>query len=148
VAGVSAGWVDLLSLLRRRFINEWAGNTRVVEPNAEADPDADRDDDVPEAWVRFSVLLGAARAANVGGPKVRQRDEGEVIVEVFTKAGDGDGKNTTLCDRVAEIFRGFEADGLVFWMPRLVVVGTVRSHWYQQNVICAFQDDRVYTING
>jgi hypothetical protein len=137
-------WLFASTGIARRFTSEWANETRLVVDDMDFETDDTDGPSDPESWARLTILWAEAAIAGVGGSSIRQRDGGDLVVEIHTPGGNGPGRALHLADIAARIFRGIQYDGLRFQAPRLVNVGE-RGSWYRMNVVCPFEYDAVHT---
>lgn len=86
-------------------------------------------------WVRFSVIpMSRAWPTTPSGTK-RVMD-GEVVVQVFTPSGSGEGTAATLADAIGTLFSKYASGGVQCHEPKApVVVGSDNLGWYQINAI-------------
>ena len=131
------GYFEEYTVIKSAFLDQWGDETIVVEDNASRRPV----DQAP--WLRFQVLGSDARVASIGGPQTIYRHDGDVVIEVFTPLNSGPGTALRLADAAAGLLRGLQVNGITFWAPRVVRVGSDPA-WYRRNVICPFQRDEVF----
>jgi len=123
--------------IRLRFENEWDDATPVQMPNVKFNtPDTE--------WVRLNVAQASSRWASFGDPDNNtERNLGQVMVQIFTPSGEGEGRGLELADQVRSIFRSWRdpASGVRFLVPPYARVIGVDKKWYQINVVAPFQFD-------
>jgi hypothetical protein len=92
-------------------------------------------------WLRFQINEGNASTPAFGSGVV-YRHPGNVIVQVFVPANEGDGRARSIADTVAAVYRGKRlTPGIRFFdAPYVNTVGR-DGDWYQVNVICPFAYD-------
>lgn len=141
MAGFAAAFLAIDAL----FASEWkvAGQPRtaVAYENAPAfEPPADA------AWVRIRTQAADAMQASLG-PGPLYRWTGVTTVQVFTPPNIGTGMGLMLADAVADLFRArviptSDAGIVRFRAPSITVVGVEGAYW-QANVVCPFQRDKL-----
>jgi hypothetical protein len=108
----------------------------IAWPNVSFTPPADT------PWLRFTITEGEAANAGFGGSQNLYRHPGNVIVQVFVPANEGDGRARSIADLVAAVYRGKRlTPGIRFFdAPYVNTVGR-DGDWWQVNVICPFAYD-------
>ena len=124
--------------IRRRFETEWGSTSSVQWPNKKFI--------IPEiTWVRFTIVDSASNWASMGDPDNNvQRNLGQVIVNIFTLKGEGEGESTELADKVKDVFRSWNdsESGVRFVVPPYArQVKGADKKWYQVNVVAPFRFD-------
>ena len=95
-------------------------------------------------WARLAIRPVDSEVASIGGPQVRYRQTGNLILEIFAPEGTGDGRARELADLACSIVRGREEARLRVWSARAIPLG-VRDGWYRINVIAPYSWDEDYT---
>lgn len=92
-------------------------------------------------WLRFTITEGEANTPAFGSGVV-YRHPGNVIVQVFVPANEGDGRARSIADTVAAVYRGKRiANGIRFFdAPYINNVGR-DGDWFQINVVAPFEYD-------
>ena len=126
---------DAQKAIETRFTTQWAAATEVAYDNVVYTPGS-----TVVEWVRLNVLTGISTVASLGGATNLYRSVGVVVVQVFVKEGEGARKALLLADTVAAIFRGIQADGVLYRAPSIDRIGP-SDGWYQINVNIPFQWD-------
>ena len=85
-------------------------------------------------WVRFTVIPFSRTWPTVPAGTKRVMD-GEIVVQVFTPSGSGDGTAATLADSVGTLFSKFSSAGVVCNEPSAPVIVGDMDGWYQINAI-------------
>ena len=137
------GYVGEAATIRAWFEDEWESGVpiKLLENAAKfAKPD-----NAP--WARLSIHSNDAHVASVGGPNVRFRHLGDIVLEVFAPEGIGDGRARELADLGCSIIRGRSENGVQVWAPKAIPAGT-KDGWYQINVVAPFSRDEDFTIHS
>jgi len=142
MSGSASGYQGEAAVIREWFEAGWESGVplQLVE-NA---PFPDKPTNAP--WARLAVRSTDARVASVGGPSVRFRHAGDIILEVFVPEGVGDGRARELADLGCDIVRAREESGIRVWAPRAIPLG-VRDGWYRINVVAPYERDETFTIH-
>lgn len=106
---------------------------------------SDKPDDAP--WARLLIRSQEAFPVSIGGPTIRYRHPGSIIVEIRVPEGIGDGRGRELADLACSIVRGKEEDGITVWSARAIPLG-VRDGWYRINVLGTFSRDEDFTVQA
>ena len=100
-----------------------------------------------DSWVRVSIREADTDQISMGPRGVTAGTyqlNGQVIVQCFAPAGEGDGEARRLGTKVANIFRGVHISSggreMFFGSPSLITVGT-SGKWFQANAICPFESN-------
>lgn len=139
-----SGYLDEAETIRGWFLSEWDSGVPIhIYENQKF---ADKPDD--EAWARLAIRSRSEGVpAAVGGPQVKYRHPGSIILEIFTPGGVGDGRARELADEGAAIIRARQEDGIIVWTTGAVVLG-VRDGWYRINVIGTYTRDEDFTVQS
>lgn len=122
--------------IRAWFTAEWESGVPIhLLENSEF---TDKPENAP--WARLAIRPNDVNAVAVGGPVTRYRYDGDIILEIFTPSGTGDGRAKELADLGDTILRGRAEDGIQVWAARAITLG-VRDGWYRINVIARYQRD-------
>jgi len=107
----------------------------IAWPNVSFTPPADA------PWLRFTITEGTANTPAFGSGVV-YRHPGNVIVQVFVPANEGDGRARSIADTVAAVYRGKRlTPGIRFFdAPYVNTVGR-DGDWFQVNVVAPFEYD-------
>lgn len=124
--------------IRVRFEDRWDARTPAQMPNKKFS--------IPTSgcWVRLKIANTGADRASMGDPGNNvERNIGQVTVQVFAPAGDGEGAALELADVVRDIFRDWvdNASGVRFRVPPYARQIGADGKWYQVNVIAPFEFD-------
>ena len=123
--------------IRQRFVSEWAAATPAQMPNQKfVIPD--------EPWVRLNIAQASSDWASMGDPGNNvERNRGQVTVQIFTLAGEGEGDALEFADQVKAIFRSWAdvASGVRFEVPPYTRQIGDQKKWYQVNVVAPFRFD-------
>lgn len=129
---------DVHAALRQRFAAQWATATPVqYESVAFSPPDKG-------PWARFVIRDSTAAWASFGAPGANtERGHGQVIVQIFTPAGTGEGEALSLARKAKGVYHGYEdaAVKLSFPQPAHLTQVGVDGKWYQINVHAPYQYD-------
>lgn len=139
------GYLGEMEAIEDRFKSEWGDLTPIEFKNAPITKPGDENGGDLGPWVRFRIHPSSAVVASVGGPNVRFRHAGDVIVEIFTPLHSGPKSIRELVDAAASIFRGWRQDGITFWAPRAVEVDAAKG-WDRMNVIAPYQRDESFAL--
>lgn len=121
-------WNTIHSLVETTFTTAWAEATPVAYGNAPFDK--------PEngAFVRVTVLFSESENAALGGAV---RDNGVVVVQVFTPKNEGERNNLALAQQAREVFQNKTFDKLSFYAGSVTQVGLTQGY-LQSNVSIPF----------
>ena len=133
--------VDGRAAIGKLFSEAWLATTPVAYPNRDFTPPQDG------SWVQLGIAQGDAFPVEIGSGG-QKRHPGTVLVQVFTKLGEGDGPGLTLAEQAAAIFRdvtvtaGTNAN-IRFRTPTVRNIGPGDAY-YQVNVAIPFVRDAVF----
>lgn len=120
-----------------RFSTMWASETPICFSNLAFTPPPDA------AWVRFSVLPGATSEIGIGNPGHQlHRFMGIVVVGIFVPLNKGEKKARQLADKVVNIFKGADFEGVNTWAPYMSIIGE-SGGYFQVNVTANFKRDEI-----
>ena len=123
--------------IRARFETQWAAATPVQYPNVKFN--------VPEtSWVRLNIEQAGANWAGFGDPGNNpERNFGQVTIQIFTEAGEGEGTALGYSDAARAVFRSWRdaTSGVRFLVPPYARQIGPDGKWYQINVVAPFQFD-------
>lgn len=123
--------------IRQRFETQWASSTPAQMPNVKLDEPG-----IP--WVRLNIAEASAVWAGFGDPGNNpERNFGQVTIQTFTLAGQGEGAGLELADQAKAVFRSWRdaASSVRFLVPPYARVIGDNKKWYQINVVAPFQFD-------
>lgn len=106
----------------------------------------DKPDD--EHWARLRVRSFEGAPATIGGPDVKYRHDGDIILEIFSPEGVGDGRARELADEALEIIRGREEGGITVWRAWAVPIGNRGDGWYRINALGSYSRDEDFTLQS
>ena len=132
-------WETLKNAIRSRFedqVGEPQGATVLYDNEFEQTPSTG-------VWMVVTIQTGETQQADLG-PVPRYRTAGQIVVEIYQEAAEGDYTTTALADEVARAFRSLTADGVTYRSPSLTQLGR-SGKWWQQNVSCPFYYDEIPT---
>jgi len=138
-----SGYIGEAETIRGWFLAEWDSGVPIhVYENTKF---TDKPDDA--IWARLRVLSRDAYPAAIGGPTIRYRHDGDIILEIFAPESTGDGAARSLADDACAIMRGREDGGIVVWTARAIPLG-VRDGWYRINVVGSFSRDEDFALQS
>ena len=138
-----SGYLGEAETIRKWFRSEWDSGVPIHLIEGGNFPD--KPDDGP--WARLAIRSRDGYPAAIGGPTIRYRHDGDIILEIFTPEGGGDGPARALVDSGCEIVRGRDEDSIVVWNVRAIPLG-VRDGWYRINVIASFSRDEDFALQS
>ena len=139
-----SGYVGEKATIRGWFRDGWESGV----PIHLIEGSAFKDKPTNAPWARLAIRPREARVASVGGPTaVNFRHDGDIILEIFTPDGLGDGRATELADLGCSIIRGKQDGGIVCWSARAIPLGT-RDGWVRVNVIGPYQRDEQFSVSS
>lgn len=134
------------SAITARFAERWGDLTPVAwDDQGNETPGSTEGYPYLTDWVRFAVYPATANTTSIGGPRLRYRHAGEVVIEIYAVPGQGPHKALSLADTACGIYRAWETPGLRFYAPRIVRVGN-EGGWYRVNVIAPYQRDSLFSV--
>lgn len=129
---------EATAAIRRRFAREWEDETPVAYDDVDFTPDGDA------PWARLTIKHAVGYQATAGAPgSNRQRREGTIFVQIFTRPGGAGIKAMSLADRAADLFIGANEDGIYYFDTTVREVGTDQFGWNLTNVVTSFRYDRL-----
>ena len=137
-----SGYLDEAETIRDWFVAEWDSTVaiHIYENQKFTKPTAAH-------WARLTIRSQEGRPASIGGPSVRYRHDGNIILEVFAPEGTGDGRARELVDEGLAIIRGREEGGIIVWTARAIPIG-VRDGWYKINGLGLYQRDEDFNVQS
>lgn len=97
-----------------------------------------------KSWLRMSINDAEATWASFGVPFGNtERQFGQVMIQIFTLSGEGEGKAMDIADKLKKIYRSWEDcdSGVRFLVPPYTNQVGIDGRWYQVNFIAPFQFD-------
>jgi hypothetical protein len=72
-----------------------------------------------------------------------ERNRGQVVIQIFTPSGEGEGRSVEYADQAKAVFRSwkFPSAGLRFLMSPYARTIGIDKNWYQVNVVAPFEFD-------
>jgi hypothetical protein len=90
-----------------------------------------------DAWVRFSILTGSPILPELGSRN--QRNNGRIIVQIFTPKGQGDGRGTAIADAIMELWNTANTGSVILGAHELIPVGATKEDtWWQDQLSTGF----------
>ena len=125
----------LRKVVSEHFISGWTPDNKYIDfgGNNKFDPPKDK-----TAWVRLNVIPFVTLNAEVGTGF--QRTEGEILVQCFVAAQNGEKAISIMDDAVIAIFQNKNFSGVRCFATSVSKIGT-QANWYQHNVSTVFQYD-------
>ena len=137
-----SGYVDEAATIRAWFAADWESGVPIhLIENSEF---KDKPDNAP--YAKLFIRPRDAFTAGVGGPQVRYRHPGDIILEIRVPEGVGDGRARELADAGCDIIRGREEGMLRVWSARAIALG-VRDGWCRFNVLGSYSWDGDFTVH-
>ncbi len=134
---------EMRSRIEEHFRKKWGVTTPVSFDNVEADSKLKATKAANEPWVRVTIREGSSNLAGLALTKL-YRDNGIIIVQVFTKLGVGTNTARKLAEQVRGILRYADiGNGLFLKAPAINPIGEVEG-WYQINVTTPIQWDSIH----
>ena len=112
-----------------------ATTTDIVYPNAPVPDEAE----ITSPWLDVRISWVGGDFSTVGN-RPRGRHRGSVIVNAYTREGEGTGDADDFADSLIELFRQLRIPGAVFSMPYRVSTGAALG-WDRQGVLAPFTFD-------
>lgn len=125
---------DERRILEKRLKDEWGELTQIAYENVNFELASNNAADAE--WIQISIRPGAGSQHTLG-PNPSYRYVGVAFVQIFVPKKSGTSRGRELAERVAEIFRGYAAEGLVCRAPYMDVVGPTEG-WFQINVLVPY----------
>lgn len=129
------GVQDIETTVYGQLDSNWT-ETSIVYDNTKYNPTTENE--------YISVFVNPADeipAANAGSQNL-YRIVGEAVFPVYSEQGKGSGRNKELADKVAQLFRGKNINGVQFRGATINRVGvTDEGGWYRSNVRIEFYAD-------
>lgn len=92
-------------------------------------------------WCRFAVLDGDSFQTSLGSTK-NYRTAGIAVAEIRIPVGRGDKEALVVADFIKDAFTSVSVSGVTFKTPKVETIGRAGA-WWQVNVTCPFQVDRL-----
>ena len=88
-----SGYLDEAETIRDWFVAEWDSTVAIdIYENQKFTKPTDAH------WARLTIRSQEGRPASIGGPNIRYRHDGNILLEVFAPEGVGDGRARELID--------------------------------------------------
>ena len=126
---------DIRQTIESYFNTQWASHTDIAWSNVKYKPTTGA------SFVMFTILGGVEE--NIGLNNAGYRQSGLIDVAIFTPIGQGSDPAYDLADRVSDIFRGVQTEGITFRGPS-VSGGRIEDEWFRLNVTIPYWTDNSY----
>lgn len=136
-------FADVTQIIRERFNTQWQALSPTYLHFFAGVP-ITRDQINNRPWVRVTIQPGETRQVGFSNSGRRKRTVGNIVVQVFVPAGEGDGLAQELADRVASIWEMSTIQGVIFRATSVQRVGEDGA-WLQYNTTTPFQADALVT---
>lgn len=138
-----SGYLGEAETIRDWFVAEWDADAVPIQIYENVK--FDQPDDEP--WARLTIRSRDAAPASIGGPAVRYRHPGAIILEIFNPVGHGDGRARELADEGLAIIRGRQEGGLTVWTAGAIPIGE-RDGWYKIDVLGTYSRDEDFAVQS